>query len=63
MCLVGFPPKPKDWETSRPNAREILFYDAHTHLQMTGRIKGEHEEDHWESDSGVQMFTEADNPD
>ena len=42
---------------------EILFYDAHTHLQVTGQIKGKHKEDHWESDSGVQRFTEDDNPD
>ena len=41
---------------------EILFYDAHTHLQVTGQINGQHEEDHWEADSGVQGFTDADNP-
>ena len=41
---------------------EILFYDAHTHLQVTGQINGQHKEDHWEADSGVQGFTSDDNP-
>ncbi len=41
---------------------EIFFYDAHTHLQVTGQINGQHEEDHWEADSGVQGFTFDDNP-
>lgn len=41
---------------------EIFFYDAHTHLQVTGQINGQHKEDHWEADSGVQGFTFDDNP-
>ena len=42
---------------------EKLFYDAHTHLQVRGQIRGQHEEDDWEADSEVQEFTEEDNPD
>ena len=42
---------------------EKLFYDAHTHLQVRGQIRGQHEEDDWEADSEVQEFTDKDNPD
>ena len=40
---------------------ETLFYDAHTHLQVS-TTKGLHREDHWEADTGVQKFTHLDNP-
>ena len=41
---------------------EVLYFDAHTHLQVNGEIAGQHEEDHWEADTGVQEFTDVDNP-
>lgn len=38
-----------------------LYYDSHTHL-MVYTTKGNHKEDHWEADTGVQEFTYKDNP-
>ena len=40
---------------------EELYYDAHTHLRVF-TTKGQHREDNWEADTGVQKFTWLDNP-
>lgn len=58
---------PNSWVVNYPLGRLILpkenfYYDAHTHLQVQTVDAGIQVQDDWEADTGIQTFTDDDNP-